>query len=92
MIFEKLEKANELRNKIEKNSKVLETIDFLGDKDGKRKEYCERKRTPYNHLVVTDYNNGSVEIPKALVPVMMHFLYEYYNGILEDLKGEFENL
>lgn len=92
MDFETLEKANELKIKIENNSKVLETIDFLSDKDGKRKEHYERSRTPYNRLVVTDYNNGSVNIPKALIPVIMHFLYEYYNGISEDLKSEFKKL
>lgn len=92
MDFETLKKANELNEKIVKNSKILEKIDFLSDKDGKRKEYCQTNRSPYNNLVVTDYNNGVIEIPKTLVPVIMHFLYEHYNGICEDLKSEFEKL
>lgn len=92
MDFETLEKANELNKKIKYNIKILESIDFLSDKDGKRKEHCERNRESYNNLVVTDYNNGRVEIPKTLVPVIMHFLYEYYNGFCKDLQSEFEKL
>lgn len=92
MNMETLEKANKLNHEIEKNSKILEKIDFLSDKDGKRKEYCQLNRSAYNNLVVTDYNNGCVEIPKTLLPVIIQLLYGHYNGICEDLKSEFEKL
>lgn len=92
MDFETLEKANNLNRRIKENKKTLEIIDFLSDKDGKRKEHCERKREPYNNLVVTDYNNGSVNIPKTLLPVIMHFIREYYSGIVEDLQSELDKL
>lgn len=92
MNIETLVKANELNHEIERKSKILEKIDFLSDKDGKRKEYCELNRKSYKNLEVTDYCTHSIEIPKTLLPVIMQLLYVHYNGICEDLKSEFEKL
>lgn len=77
MDFEKLNKANALKGKIEEQENILKVLDKLEEKE---------------RVFITDYNNGSVVLPKDLKTVIFHFMKEHHKNVLSEYKKEFDEL
>lgn len=74
---EKLMQLNELSNKIKTKKAVLKKIDELSVKRG---------------VVITDYNNGRVDVPEELRNVFFTLLRDFYKKQLNILEKEFEEM
>ena len=71
----KLTQLNELSSKIKGKKAVLKKIDELSVRRG---------------IVITDYNNGRVEVPEELRDVFFTLLRDFYEKQLDALEKEFE--
>ena len=77
MYKELLNQANELERKIECQKKIIEVLNKLETKD---------------RIYITNYNDGSTEIPQELRLAIFALLNNHYQTQLRKLENEFAEL
>ena len=84
MNIEQLEKSKALKEKMDalETSKLAVIFKFRDAEYMNNREYK-------NNLVVTDYNTGSVIIPKVLQNIILTMLEDFYKAEYDELKDEF---
>lgn len=84
MTESQLDLGKQLKSKMDSLLGTLSVLDVLeqGNTKGKHK----------NHVVVTDYNNGSVILPESLKLKVISVVREYYMSELQEVQKQFDEL
>ena len=84
MTESQLDLGKQLKAQMDNLLKTLSVLDVL--------EGVDPSKTHQNHVVVTDYNNGSVCIPESIKLKVISVIREYYKSELQKVQKQFDEL
>lgn len=84
MTVSQLDLGNQIKAHMDSILGTLSVLDVL--------ERGNTKDTHKNHVVVTDYNNGSVHLPESLKLKVISVVREYYTSELQEVQKQFDEL
>lgn len=84
MTVSQLDLGNQIKAHMDSILGTLSVLDAL--------ERGNTKDTHKNHVVVTDYNNGSVRLPESLKLKVISVIREYYTSELQEVQKQFDEL
>lgn len=84
MTESQLDLGKQLKSRIDSLFGTLSILDKL--------EMSDPNKTNQNHVVVTDYNNGSVRLPELLKLKVINVVREYYISELQEVQKQFNEL
>ena len=84
MTESQLDLGKQLKSKMDSLLGTLSVLDVL--------ERGNTKGNHKNHVVVTDYNNGSVILPESLKLKVISVVREYYMSELQEVQKQFDEL
>lgn len=84
MTESQLDLGKQLKSQMDSLLGTLSILDKL--------EMSDPNKTNQNHVVVTDYNNGSVRLPELLKLKVINVIREYYISELQEVQKQFNEL
>ena len=84
MTESQLDLGKQLKSRMDNLHGTLSVLDTL--------ERGDPSKTNQNHVVVTDYNNGSVRLPESLKLKVISVVREYYTSELQEVQKQFDEL